>query len=62
MRPGSGDEEDDPEISDDQPGHWYEVVYEAAGGGAQAGGRYYESLESAIEAVSTQTHGSVRWT
>ena len=61
MRPGTGDHEDDAELRDDQPGEWYEVVYEAAGGGAHTGGGFFENVESAMAAVARQTHGAIRW-
>ncbi len=62
-RPGTGDYEDPPELADDQPGEWYEVQYEPAGGGrmGQAGGGYYPTLAAAVDAVLAATHGTVRW-
>jgi len=61
MRPGTGDYEDEAEWRDDQPGEWYEVVYEAAGGGATGGGAFYYNVESAMPGVAEQTHGTIQW-
>jgi hypothetical protein len=64
FRPGTGDEEDDPEYRDDQIGEWYEVVYQQPGrvGGSAAGGAgYYRDLPSALEAVRVATRNTVHW-
>jgi hypothetical protein len=62
-RPGSGDDEDDAAIANDQPGEWYEVRYTPAGGGAagQAGGGFHSTLKAAMESVRASTNETVRW-
>ena len=62
-RPGSGDDEDEPEIANDQPGEWYEVQYAPMSGArmGQAGGGFYPTLADAVEAVHHATNGTVRW-
>ncbi len=63
LRPGSKDPDDPPEFRDDQPGEWYEVLFEPAGGGriGQAGGGWHETLELACTHVRLVTHGTVVW-
>jgi len=64
VRPGTGDDEDEPEFRDDQVGEWYEVRYYPPGtihGPSKASGGFYRDLQSAVASVQAATRQSVRW-
>ena len=62
-RPGTGDNEDDPDVRNDQRGQWYEIQYHVAGGGRPpAGGGYFTDLLGAVAAVEAASNHTVRWT
>ncbi len=61
VRPGSGDEADEPEFAADAHGTFYEIRYASAGSSRiTAGGGWHDSLEAAIEHVRSVTR-DVRW-
>lgn len=61
--PGSGDNQDSPEIQEDVVGDWYRVEYHEPGNPARvmAGGGYFGTLAEALSHVERGTHGTVRW-
>lgn len=61
LRPGTGDDDDSPEIRDDAWGEFYRVDYKpVAGTRFSAGGGYYYSVEEAMHHADRQT-GGVTW-
>ncbi len=61
IRPGSGDEADEPEFAEDARGTFYEIRYASAGSShITGGGGWHDSLEAAIEHVRSVTR-DVRW-
>ena len=63
LKPGTGDYQDPPEISDEQVGEWYAVEYAAAGEDrvGQAGGGFFSTLDAALESVRASTNGAIQW-
>lgn len=58
FRPGTGDEEDDPEYRDDQPGIWFEIEYGSVidPNRYSTGGGYFRSIEEALKAAEKKVH------